>query len=198
VQSLLHFIKYRLGIDSAHAWILPVESECLLRHAAGKKRLAEVGTWEGGTTRKLRAVMSPEGTIFAVDPYAPGRLGVSYQRMIAAREVARARNGKVVWLYTTGVDAARDSGVLAARFDFVFVDGDHTYEGLSADWTAWSPLIAPGGIVALHDSLAPEGHADGGSVRYSNEVIAQDPRFEQVDQATTLRVLRRVTSGAAG
>jgi predicted O-methyltransferase YrrM len=191
MQSILHLIKYRLGFEAAETWTLPEESACLRQYATGKKRIAEIGIWEGWTTRRVREVMSPDGTIFAIDPFAPGRLGVSYQKVIAAWEVARVSNGKVLWLYTTGVEAARDPRVVAAPFDFVFIDGDHTYEGLRADWVAWSPLIAPGGIVALHDSFAPEGHADGGSVHYSNEVIALDERFEQVAQATTLRVLRR-------
>lgn len=35
--------------------------------------------------------------------------------------------------------------------DFLFVDGDHTYEGVKRDWDMYSPLVRKGGIVALHD-----------------------------------------------
>ena len=191
MQQLFHLIKYRLRLDAAMGWMLPEEAACLFRHAAGKERLAEIGVWEGVTTRELRRGMSPTGTIFAIDPYPPGRLGINYQKLIAAREVARAPNGAVVWVRQTSVDALKQPAVRQAPFDFVFLDGDHTYEGTRLDWEGWSPLIEPGGIIALHDSFLPPGHDDAGSVRYSNEVIALDPRFEQIDAVLSLRVLRR-------
>lgn len=191
MEQLFHLIKYRLHLEDPMGWILPEEGASLLRHAAGKERLAEIGVWEGVTTRELRRGMSPTGTIFAIDPYPPGRLGVNYQKIIAAREVARVPNGVVVWLRQKSVEAVRHPRVRQAPLDFVFLDGEHTYEGLRADWEAWSPLIAPGGIIALHDSFLPEGHHDAGSVRYSNEVVAVDPRFEMVDAVVSLRVMRR-------
>jgi predicted O-methyltransferase YrrM len=191
MQALFHFPKWRFGIAAADHWMMPEECACLLGHAAGKKRLAEIGVWEGGTTRRLREVMARGATLVAIDPYPPGRSGLNYQKIIAASEVATVRNGTVVWLRQTGAEAARTSCVLAAPFDFVFVDGNHTYEGLRQDWEDWSPLIEPGGIIALHDSLLPEGKLDAGSVRYSNEVVVHDPRFEIMDEVFTLRVLRR-------
>ena len=37
-------------------------------------------------------------------------------------------------------------------FDVLFVDGDHSYEGVSADLRAFVPRLAPGGHLLLHDS----------------------------------------------
>jgi predicted O-methyltransferase YrrM len=36
-------------------------------------------------------------------------------------------------------------------FDFVFVDADHTYEGVRADIDAWLPKVRPGGWLMGHD-----------------------------------------------
>lgn len=36
--------------------------------------------------------------------------------------------------------------------DFLFIDGDHTPEGVTSDWRLWSPLVRPGGLVGFHDS----------------------------------------------
>jgi predicted O-methyltransferase YrrM len=44
-------------------------------------------------------------------------------------------------------------------FDFVFIDGDHTYEGVKADIAAWSPKLKPTGMLAGHD-YTPAGHPD--------------------------------------
>lgn len=35
--------------------------------------------------------------------------------------------------------------------NFLFIDGDHTYKGVKRDWVMYSPLVADGGMVALHD-----------------------------------------------
>lgn len=35
--------------------------------------------------------------------------------------------------------------------DVLFLDGDHTLEGVARDWNMYSPLVRPGGIVAFHD-----------------------------------------------
>jgi hypothetical protein len=77
-------------------------------------------------------------------------------------------------------------------FDFILIDGDHTCDGLKKDWEAWRELIGKRGIVALHDSVKPTGSAGAGSVDYSNDVIARDSRFETLEEAWTLRVLRRM------
>ncbi len=38
-----------------------------------------------------------------------------------------------------------------APYDFLFIDGDHTREGVSLDYEMYSPLVRSGGIVAFHD-----------------------------------------------
>ena len=41
---------------------------------------------------------------------------------------------------------------LAGRpLDFLFIDGDHTYEGARLDYELYAPLVRQGGIIALHD-----------------------------------------------
>lgn len=46
-----------------------------------------------------------------------------------------------------------------ASLDFVFIDGDHTYEAVLADIRAWLPKVKPGGTIAGDDY----GHAGPGS-----------------------------------
>jgi predicted O-methyltransferase YrrM len=35
--------------------------------------------------------------------------------------------------------------------DFLFIDGDHTFDGVKQDYEMYSPLVRPGGVVAFHD-----------------------------------------------
>ncbi len=36
-------------------------------------------------------------------------------------------------------------------YDFIFIDGDHSYEGVAADFINYRPLLSPGGCIAFHD-----------------------------------------------
>ena len=48
--------------------------------------------------------------------------------------------------------------ILAGRaVDFLFIDGDHSYAGVKADFEAYGRLMAPDGIVAFHDIAFPPG-----------------------------------------
>jgi len=191
VKVLSHYIAWTIGLAPATTQTTTSERDCLARYAAGRRRVVEIGVWHGVTTKRLRSVMHPEGVLTAVDPFPVGRLGFSVQQQIARREVASVDNGEVAWLRTTGLAAARDHSTV----DFVFIDGDHSEQGLLADWQAWSPLVEPGGVVALHDSRStPERRIDdAGSVKVTNEVILRDARFAMVDAVDSLTVLRRRT-----
>src|SRR5438128_1527731 len=184
MRVLVHFLLWRVGLAKAETQTTAAERNCLARHVAGKKRPVEIGVWHGVTTCRLRAEMASDGVLFAVDPYPIGRLGFSAQQYISRREVAKTHNGSVRWVRSTGVQAARDYTLSdEPRPDFVFIDGDHTYKGLSADWEAWSPLVAADGIVALHDSRSSATRQinDAGSVAFTREVILKDLRFELLE-----------------
>jgi cephalosporin hydroxylase len=37
------------------------------------------------------------------------------------------------------------------QVDFLFIDGDHTYEGVKKDFEMYKPLVKKGGFIGLHD-----------------------------------------------
>jgi len=39
------------------------------------------------------------------------------------------------------------------KIDFLYIDGDHTYEGVKSDFKMYSDFVADGGIVAFHDII---------------------------------------------
>lgn len=173
----------------------PTERTALARFALGRKRLVEIGVAQGVTTKRLRAAMAPDGELWAVDPYFPNRLGLRFSEMIAKGEVAAVENGSVRWVRSTGAEAAAAwtrEGRLPA--DLVFIDGDHSWQGVSSDWAAWSPLVAPGGHIALHDSRpVPKFPVDADSVRFTQSVVLKDARFRVVEEVESLTVLERTT-----
>lgn len=194
MRVLTHFIGWRLGLTNAEVHTTPTERACLVRHAKGKTRVAEIGVWHGGTSAVLRRAMAPGGVLYAVDPFEPGRLGVSFQFQIARREVARVPNGRVVWVREPAQTAAASDVIRrAAPFEFVFLDPPQTEEIVRLTWEAWSALIAAGGVIALHDSRpSPESPGfEPDSLRYATSVVRDDPRFEIIDESGLITVLRR-------
>lgn len=52
---------------------------------------------------------------------------------------------------------ARVGAILGARqFDFLFIDGDHSYAGVCADLQAYYRFVRPGGLIAFHDIVPDE------------------------------------------
>lgn len=49
-------------------------------------------------------------------------------------------------------DAVYRKAKAYAPYDFLFIDGDHTYQGAYDDWQAYGGLVRPGGMVAIHDT----------------------------------------------
>ena len=93
-----------------------------------------------------------------------------------------------------GDEAAKAHGARGeAPVEFVFIDGDHSYDGLRADWEGWSGRVCAGGVIAMHDSLLTPARPidDAGSVRYTRDVIHRNPRFMRIDAVDSLSVYRR-------
>lgn len=61
-------------------------------------------------------------------------------------------------------DFLSESGV-----DMLFIDGDHRYEGVMADFLLYEPLVKKGGIVAFHDCVA--GVDNNGVPRFLTDLL---------------------------
>jgi predicted O-methyltransferase YrrM len=54
--------------------------------------------------------------------------------------------------------------------DFLFIDGDHTYEGVRKDFEMYGKLVRRGGIIAFHDIVSGRPEDVGGVPRFWNEI----------------------------
>jgi predicted O-methyltransferase YrrM len=110
--------------------------------------------------------------------------------MVARRAVGSVENGQVRWW------RALSSGVAAAwsePIDFLFIDADHSFDGVSRDWADWAPRVRPGGHVALHDARVFAGgwtQESTGPVRLVAG-LEDDPRWRCAAAADSMVVLQR-------
>lgn len=190
--TLIHVLKYFLGLEPAASQTTEAERVAVGRYLAGRKRLVEIGVFEGVTTAAIARGMDQGAVLYAIDPFFPGRLGVCWGKLIAIPEVQCARSrGRVVFLPKFSYEALSD---VPGEVDFVFIDGDHSLEGITRDWTDWSARIEVGGIIALHDTCVSIHHpntAQLGSFAYFESHIRHDPRFVLMEQVESLSILQR-------
>lgn len=75
---------------------------------------------------------------------------------------------------------------------FLFIDGGHGVEPARLDYEGWTPHVADGGTLAIHD-VFPDP-ADGGRPPYEQIFLPafDSGHFELISATGSLRVLRRV------
>jgi predicted O-methyltransferase YrrM len=184
----------RIAIEEREAIQKPSEFSALLEVVAGDppQRLLEIGTYAGGTLWAFSQLARPDAIIVSVD-LPGGRFGGGYSPEQRRRFENFCRwEQRVVALPLDSHDPATVREVQDAlggrALDFLFIDGDHTYQGVKRDFELYSPLVRTGGVVALHDIL-PDSDHEGAQVnlfwaevreRYrSRELIAEQEGLER-------------------
>lgn len=146
--------------------------------AAKPKTILEVGTARGGTLLLLCRFAASDATIVSVDlPY--GRNGGGYPLWKEPHYHKFAQPGQTLHLMRANSHlpetVAQVHQIVGAQgLDFVLIDADHSYEGVKQDYLNYRPLLAPGGILALHDVLPNEVDPSIDVNRFWNELEA-DP-----------------------
>ncbi|MFM2294256.1 MAG: hypothetical protein RLZZ350_669, partial [Verrucomicrobiota bacterium] len=108
-KSILHLLRYLLGIDQAVSQTTVAERDALTRYASGRRVVAEIGVYEGLTTALLARVMAADGVCYGIDPFFAGRLGICWGKIIAQREVRRHGAGrKIIFVQKLSFDALGD------------------------------------------------------------------------------------------
>ncbi|HEU5152314.1 MAG TPA: class I SAM-dependent methyltransferase [Iamia sp.] len=84
------------------------------------------------------------------------------------------------------------AAVWSTPLAFLFIDGGHGVEPARADYAGWTPHVAPGGTLAIHD-VFPDP-ADGGRPPYEEIYLPAlaSGRFEERSATGSLRILERI------
>jgi MMP 1-O-methyltransferase len=92
-----------------------------------------------------------------------------------------------ILMVTRSATAAR---VWSTPLGMVFIDGGHSFEAAETDYACWSPKVAQGGVLAIHD-LFPDPSAGGQAPITIYRKALDSGRFEALPTVGTLGVLRR-------
>jgi predicted O-methyltransferase YrrM len=137
---------------------------------AEPRRVLEIGIGNGGTLYLLARAAPPGALLLSLDnrPYERARVRLF-------ESFAREGQRVVIRHGDSHSEETRDSVAMlfgGEPLDLLFIDGDHSYEGVRRDWELYEPLVRPGGLIAFHDIVAGPEHAVGGVPRFWREAKA--------------------------
>src|SRR6266496_960509 len=127
----------------------PGEVVWLLPHILGAKRILEIGSMHGDMLRAMATACRPGAIIRSID--LPGEDGpkASEDNLHRAHDELQADGFDVeIFLGNSRSKSAINWARAWAPYDFIFIDGDHSYEGTKADWENYGPM---GRLVGFHD-----------------------------------------------
>ena len=171
----------------------------------------EVGTYAGKSAIYLGAAAARVGgTVFTVDHHRgseenqagwehhdPATVDPEFGLMdtlgMFRKNIARAGlEDRVVAIVGASATVAR---WWRTPLSLLFIDGGHGVEPAGADYRSWTPWVATGGVLIIHD-VFPDP-ADGGRPPYEQIYLPalESGIFDEVEALGSMRVLRRVTDG---
>jgi predicted O-methyltransferase YrrM len=182
-KNILKKIPHLASIDG---WLLLTEATTLYKIASNIKKehpvICEIGVWKGKSSYVLaNAIKDKNGILYSIDPFNGQGDDAStdtYNDEMSKLSSTLFNNFKetmekyelldYITIYPTTSEEA-NKHFPEKSIDFLFIDGNHDYDAVKKDYNLWSPLIAKGGIIVLHDVKA--NHVDGPKRIYNEKII---------------------------
>lgn len=126
------------------------------------ENIIEIGSANGGTLFLFSGVSSEEARIIGID-LPCGRFRRTYsiiRRWLFQSFVNRNKKMRLIEKHSQKKSTLKavEACLKDNKADFLFIDGDHSYEGVKKDYELYSPLIKDGGLICFHDIVRhPEG-----------------------------------------
>jgi predicted O-methyltransferase YrrM len=114
---------------------------CALARGLQPENVLEIGTFDGNTTLNLAINTGSTCRITTLDIGPPSDVGSQYKRSRVAGRVTEviADSTRIDW------------STLGGPFDFIFIDGCHTYAAARSDTANAIANLQPGGLIVWHD-----------------------------------------------
>ena len=145
--------------------------------------VVEIGRFKGGSTFLLAAALGGRAALWSYDIHVVHDAAFTGAELDAELSAALARYDLDGTVHLV-VGDSRVAEPPNASVHMLFIDGDHSYDGVRADWDHWGPRLEPGGHVLFHDAVDHGGIGTSvdGVVRLVTE-LARDTQLERQPDA---------------
>ena len=163
-------LKWSMSLQQVEREIVTLLSQVRERNV---RSMLEIGTRNGGTLFLFSWTLASDARIVSVDLPSEQSLKRGYDRFKTSYLSSFIKTGQRLTLVRgdshSPLNLAKVKSAIEGELDFLFIDGDHTYEGVKKDFEMYSPLVRKGGLIAFHDIC---GHDPGVSEvdRYWHEI----------------------------
>lgn len=144
------------------------DEQKLRMYSKGVRHAIELGTFLGRGAAILSEGARKVTTIDLFDePYFGG---IWHTAQTIAYRLRNYRN--IVVVKNSSYDVAPK--FYAEQPDFLFIDADHSYEGVKKDFEAWFPMLEKGAFILFHDSVDAERHP--GATGFVAEILLNETK----------------------
>jgi predicted O-methyltransferase YrrM len=149
-REALNNIQFSSGLGDS-AWLLYALCRSIKPQVA-----VEIGSARGKSACFVGTALKENGKghLYAIDPHTQTKWNdfesVDTYNVMSANLDRLGLQSVVSIVRKTSLEALTD---WQQKIDLIFIDGDHSYEGVRADWEGFRPFISEFGLVVFHDTL---------------------------------------------
>jgi len=151
----------------------------------GEARGVEIGRFSGGSTLLLAVAVGEKGRLISID--------IEPQDDATLEEVLKKThmNSRVEL-----VVADANTVKCQEKLDFIFIDGDHSYEGAKRDHNLWGGRVKKGGLIVHHDMASSRQYSTQWHdlARLRGDILEkQNSQIKLIEEAGSMSIFEKIS-----
>ena len=153
-----------------------------------KVGIIEIGVLNGETS-KIFCKANKVTPIIGIDPIIPDSMNSNLIGDIQKIKEIEANHSNYRFINDFSFNVVK---TWDQKIDYLFIDGDHTYDSVKNDFESWFPFVVFGGIIALHDSACNRGGPNfwPGPSQLADELLT-DNRLTYLETVYTMTIFKK-------
>ena len=207
INKILHLFGISFDLNKSYFWFLRrglfkadkifthlTDREKVLLYEIVKKNLnnvsvcVEIGSYLGASSCFIAKALKKKSILYCIDTWnnetMPEGGKDTYNDFL--KNTCKYKK-KIKTLRGFSNNIINDFKSINKKIDFLFIDGDHSYESCKQDWNLYSPLLKNNALIAFHDT----GWAEGVKKVVKDEVVGSQA-FDCVCSLPNMKIFKKL------